>query len=88
MLKTFYVPLRLRWRSRQSLHLLLSNGASLPKRISGPMLDRFAIFTSKSRAPAPEAERSGVDFEKLSDNRQGEGSDEIRARVEAARQRQ
>jgi len=29
-----------------------------------------------------------VDFDKLSDNRQGEASDEIRARVEAARQRQ
>ena len=29
-----------------------------------------------------------VDFEKLSDKRRGEGSDEIRARVEVARQKQ
>jgi len=42
----------------------------------------------KSRAPAPEAKRSGVDFEKLSDKRRGEASDEIHSRVEAARQKQ
>ncbi len=48
------------------------------KRISGPMLDRIDIHIEVPR----------VDFEKLSDNRRGEASDEIRARVEAARQRQ
>jgi len=48
------------------------------KRISGPMLDRIDIHIEVPR----------VDFEKLSDNRRGEGSDEIRARVEEARQRQ
>jgi len=42
------------------------------------MLDRIDIHIEVPR----------VDFEKLSDNRRGEASDEIRARVEAARQRQ
>ena len=48
------------------------------KRISGPMLDRIDIHIEVPR----------VDFEKLSDNRRGESSDEIRTRVEQARQRQ
>jgi magnesium chelatase family protein len=48
------------------------------KRISGPILDRIDIHIEVPR----------VDFEKLSDNRRGESSDEIRARVEQARQRQ
>ncbi len=42
------------------------------------MLDRIDIHIEVPR----------VDFEKLSDNRRGESSDEIRARVEGARQRQ
>mgnify|MGYP004006372951 FL=1 len=42
------------------------------------MLDRIDILIEAPR----------VDFEKLSDNRRGESSDEIRARVEAARSRQ
>jgi magnesium chelatase family protein len=46
------------------------------KRISGPMLDRIDIHIEVPR----------VDFEKLSDNRRGESSDDIRARVEGARQ--
>jgi len=48
------------------------------KRISGPMLDRIDIHIEVPR----------VDFEKLSDNRRGESSDDIRARVEAARDMQ
>ncbi|MBC8503805.1 MAG: ATP-binding protein [Chloroflexi bacterium] len=48
------------------------------KRISGPMLDRIDIHIEVPR----------VDFEKLSDNRRGESSDDIRTRVEAARQSQ
>ena len=47
-------------------------------RISDPMLDRIDIHIEVPR----------VGFEKLSDKRRGESSDEIRARVEAARQRQ
>ena len=42
------------------------------------MLDRIDIHIEVPR----------VDFEKLSDNRRGEASEEIRARVEKARQRQ
>ena len=42
------------------------------------MLDRIDIHIEVPR----------VDFEKLSDNRRGEASDDIRARVEKARQRQ
>jgi magnesium chelatase family protein len=48
------------------------------KRISGPILDRIDIHIEVPR----------VDFEKLSDSRRGESSETIRARVEAARQRQ
>ena len=48
------------------------------KRISGPMLDKIDIHIEVRR----------VDFEKLSDNRRGEASDEILARVEGARQKQ
>ncbi len=48
------------------------------KRISGPLLDRIDIHIEVPR----------VDFDKLSDKRIGEGSEAIRARVEAARQRQ
>ena len=48
------------------------------KRISGPMLDRIDIHIEVPR----------VNFEKLSDGRRGETSDEIRVRVEKARQRQ
>jgi magnesium chelatase family protein len=48
------------------------------KRISGPMLDRIDTHIEVPR----------VDFEKLSDNRRREASDEIRAQAEQARQRQ
>lgn len=48
------------------------------KRISGPMLDRIDIDIEVPR----------VDYEKLSSDRVGESSAAIRARVQAARQRQ
>ncbi len=48
------------------------------KRISGPLIDRIDIHTEVPR----------VEYEKLADNRLGEPSTDIRARVEAARQRQ
>ncbi len=48
------------------------------KRISGPLLDRIDIHISVPR----------VEFDKLSDSRLGEPSSVVRARVEAARQRQ
>ena len=48
------------------------------KRISGPLLDRIDIHVE-----VPE-----VDYEKLSDDRMGEPSSEIRKRVQAARDRQ
>lgn len=48
------------------------------KRISGPLLDRIDIHVEVPR----------VDFEKLTDERLGEPSETIRARVEAARQAQ
>ncbi len=48
------------------------------KRISGPLLDRIDIHIQVPR----------VDYEKLSDNRLGEPSQVVRARVETARQRQ
>ncbi len=46
------------------------------KRISGPMMDRIDIHI---RVPA-------VDYDKLSDDRLGESSAAVRARVEAARE--
>jgi len=48
------------------------------KRISGPLLDRIDIHIEVPR----------IEYEKLSDQRLGEPSEPIRARVEAARQRQ
>jgi len=48
------------------------------KRISGPLLDRIDIHVEVPR----------VEYDKLSDSRSGEKSSTIRARVEAARQRQ
>jgi len=48
------------------------------KRISGPMLDRMDIHIEVPR----------VDYEKLSSDRLGESSADIRARVESARERQ
>ena len=48
------------------------------KRISGPLLDRIDIHVEVPR----------VDYQKLRDDRLGEASAVIRARVEAARQRQ
>lgn len=45
------------------------------KRISGPLLDRIDIFVDVPY----------VDYEKLTDDRRGEASEKIRARVEAAR---
>jgi magnesium chelatase family protein len=48
------------------------------KRISGPLLDRIDIHIEVPR----------VEYEKLSDQRLGESSETIRARVEAARQAQ
>jgi len=46
------------------------------KRISGPLLDRIDIHVEVPR----------VDFEKLTDDRLGEPSAQVRARVEAARE--
>ncbi len=48
------------------------------KRISGPLLDRIDIHIEVPR----------VEYDKLSDRRQGESSAAIQKRVEAARQRQ
>jgi len=48
------------------------------KRISGPLLNHIDIHIEVQR----------VDYQKLSDNRAGESSETIRARVEAERQRQ
>jgi magnesium chelatase family protein len=56
----------------------LSMVSRYQKRISGPLLDRIDIHMEVPR----------VDYEKLSDDRLGEPSAAIRARVEAARERQ
>ena len=48
------------------------------KQISGPLLNHIDIHIEVQR----------VDYQKLSDNRAGESSETIRARVEAERQRQ
>lgn len=52
--------------------------ARYQKKISGPLLDRMDISVEVPR----------VEYEKLSDRREGETSHTIRARVEAARKRQ
>ncbi len=46
------------------------------KRISGPLLDRIDIYVEVPR----------IEYEKLADDRLGETSEKVRARVEAARQ--
>lgn len=50
--------------------------ARYQKRISGPLLDRIDIHLEVPR----------IDYEQLADRRQGEKSEVVRARVEAARQ--
>ena len=45
------------------------------RRISGPFIDRVDIFAEVPR----------IDYEKLADDRMGESSDKVRARVTAAR---
>jgi len=52
--------------------------ARYQKRLSGPLLDRIDIHVEVPRVP----------FQKLADDRRGEASADIRARVEAARARQ
>lgn len=52
--------------------------ARYQKRISGPLLDRIDIFVDVPR----------IDFEKLSSDAYGEASEDIRQRVEGARERQ
>ena len=52
--------------------------ARYQKRISGPLLDRIDIFVQVPR----------IEYEKLADDSNGEGSEVIRQRVEAARSRQ
>jgi magnesium chelatase family protein len=54
------------------------NIARYQKRISGPLLDRIDIHIEVPR----------VEYEKLTDRRAGERSADVRARVQAARQRQ
>ena len=56
----------------------LSTISRYQKRISGPLLDRIDIHIEVPR----------VDYEKLSDDRLGEPSANVQARVEEARQRQ
>ncbi len=48
------------------------------KRVSGPLMDRIDIHVEVPR----------VDYNKLTDSRLGEPSEAVRARVEAARERQ
>ncbi|HEV7126907.1 MAG TPA: YifB family Mg chelatase-like AAA ATPase [Ktedonobacterales bacterium] len=55
-----------------------SSIARYQKRISGPLLDRIDIHIEVPR----------VEYEKLTDKREGERSAEVRARVQAARERQ
>ena len=52
--------------------------ARYQKKISGPLLDRIDIHVEVPR----------VDYEKLADKRQVEDSKTVRARVQAARERQ
>ena len=60
------------------LHLQPAMVSRYQKRLSGPLLDRIDIHVEVPRVP----------FQKLSDDRRGECSAAIRARVEAARARQ
>jgi magnesium chelatase family protein len=48
------------------------------RRISGPLLDRFDVFAEVPR----------VEYDKLTDDRLGEPSERVRARVESSRERQ
>ncbi len=57
------------------MHLFRDVVSRYQKRISGPLLDRIDIHVEVPR----------VQYEKLSDERLGESSAQIRARVEAAR---
>jgi len=62
----------------QDNDFIMDDLAKYQKRISGPLLDRIDIHV----------EVPMVDYDKLSSDRLGESSAAIRARVQAARQRQ
>ncbi|MDX1599889.1 MAG: YifB family Mg chelatase-like AAA ATPase [Anaerolineales bacterium] len=64
--------------SKQACTCTSSAVTRYQKRISGPLLDRIDIHVEVPR----------VEFEKLSGDRLGEPSEAVRARVEAARERQ
>jgi hypothetical protein len=77
-LLTARVSLRVLRRPRQAVYLHLLDHHPLPEAHLPPLLDRIDIHVEVPR----------VEYEKLSDNRVGETSAAIRARVEAARKRQ
>ena len=72
------LPLWLLRGPRQGVQLYLHGHRPLSEKISGPLLDRIDIHVEVPR----------VDYEKLADKRQVENSKTIRARVQAARERQ
>jgi hypothetical protein len=70
------------------LPLLPSTRSAVPcARISGPLPDRIDCKRS-DHIELPGLTANLVDYKKLSDKREGEPSECVRARVEAARQRQ
>jgi hypothetical protein len=74
------LPLWLLWRPGQGVHLLPGHGQPLSE------ADLRAVARPDRHAQRVEVPR--VEYEKLSDDRLGEPSAAIRARVEAARERQ
>jgi len=65
------LPLWILWRRPKTLHLRPRHCHQIPKRISGPILNRIDIHIEVPR----------MDYEKLSGDRLGESSASIRKRV-------
>ena len=66
------MPMRLLRRPHPRVHVLDADISRYQKRISGALLDRVDIHIEVPR----------VDYDKLTDNRLGETSEAIRARLE------
>ena len=72
------MPLRVSHPPQNGVHLLSLHRCPLPRRVSGPLMDRIDVFV----------EVPPVEYEKLVDDEPSQDSHQLRQRVEQARETQ